>query len=65
MRTEIQAGSPVFTKQLTVKIPGDDWKLLRLVAARRHVPLTDVLMGLIKPGIDELRAMPDALDDDD
>ncbi len=42
-------------KQISLFLPVSDWKILRLEAARRRLPITELCRQWIRPHMDKLR----------
>ena len=64
VNTKTQGEAPRFLKQMSVMVRPDDWKVIRVAAAHRKIPMTQLLLELLEPGLAELRAMPMADADD-
>lgn len=45
-------------KQISLFLPVSDWKILRLEAARRRLPITELCRQWIRPHMDKLRRQP-------
>ena len=46
-------------KQVSLLVPIEDWRNLRIEAARRGVPMTELVHGWIEPQLAELRDNPE------
>lgn len=44
-----------FRKQISIFIPLEDWKALRLAAAQQRVPMTELCRRWMEPGLQSLR----------
>jgi hypothetical protein len=42
-------------KQISIFLPVSDWRVLRLEAARRRLPITELCRRWIRPHMDKLR----------
>ena len=45
-------------KQISIFLPLEDWKRVRLEAARRNVPITELCRRWMSTGLQELRSRP-------
>ena len=45
-------------KQISIFLPLEDWKRVRLEAARRNVPITELCRRWMSGGLKELRRRP-------
>lgn len=45
-------------KQISIFLPLEDWKRVRLEAARRDVPITELCRRWMSDGLQELRRRP-------
>jgi hypothetical protein len=45
-------------KQVSIFLPLEDWKRVRLEAARRNVPITELCRRWMSSGLQELRRRP-------
>ncbi len=46
-------------KQLSIFVPISDWKAIRMEAARRHIPMTELCRQWMKPQINQLKIEDD------
>ena len=44
-----------FRKQISIFIPLEDWKALRLAAAQQRLPMTELCRRWMEPGLEALR----------
>jgi len=47
-------------KQISIFVPVSDWRAIRLEAARRRVPITELCRQWMRPHITALRTSPPA-----
>ena len=53
MRSDVK-----FRKQISIFIPLEDWKALRIAAAEQRVPMTELCRRWMEPGLNSLRKPP-------
>jgi len=49
-----------FRKQISIFLPVSDWKAIRLEAARRKIPMTELCRRWMKKDMQRLRSQSDA-----
>ncbi|HEX6985314.1 MAG TPA: hypothetical protein VF170_08050 [Planctomycetaceae bacterium] len=52
--------NPQVRKQVSISLPAAEWRTLRDEAARRRMPLAELCRRCLRPGLDRLRATPEA-----
>ncbi|MEZ6046664.1 MAG: hypothetical protein R3C11_14035 [Planctomycetaceae bacterium] len=45
---------PLRRKQISIFIPVEDWKEIRMEAARQHIPMTELCRRWLRPELDRL-----------
>ena len=48
-------------KQVSIFLPLEDWKRVRLEAARKNIPITELCRRWMSPGLADLRRNPEAV----
>ncbi|MCA9039743.1 MAG: hypothetical protein KDA65_05275 [Planctomycetaceae bacterium] len=46
---------PPRRKQISIFVPVEDWKEIRMEAARQHIPMTELCRRWLKPELDKLQ----------
>lgn len=47
-----------FRKQISIFIPLEDWKAIRIAAAQQRIPMTELCRRWMEPGLSTLRDRP-------
>lgn len=51
---------PPRRKQISIFVPVDDWKEMRMEAARHHIPMTELCRRWMRPELERLHEQDEA-----